>query len=116
MTYKINGTAISIQPTSGRWMPRDNLGIDGNGHMVYSAVREFELKWQLTDAALFDQLQTFFESVNNTGTAVVDLPYYTSGSYSFYSYSGCVLREPEMGTYFTEHHQDVFLLITNIRT
>lgn len=116
MTYKINGTELDTQPTSGRWMPRDNLGIDGQGHAVYSSVREFELKWQASDPFLYDQLQTFYESQGNTGTSVVDLPYYVSGSYSFFSYSGCVLREPEMGEYFSEHHTDIFLLITNIRT
>ena len=116
MTYKINGTEIPTQPTTGHWMPRQQIGIDGNGHAIYTGVREFELKWQLVEPITADQLQTWFEGVGNTGTAVVDLPYYISGSYDFYSYTGCVLREPTFGTFFTEHYQSVAFLITNINT
>lgn len=116
MTYKINGVELSLQPTTGKWMPRLLIDVDGNGYPVYSAVREFELMFQLTEPTDFQQLQNAFNSLGVTGTAVVDLPAYATGTYSFFPYSGCVLREPEMAEYFSEHHMNVRLLITNIRT
>ena len=115
-SYAINGNEFTVQPTSGRWMPRDELGIDGNGHFVYPAYREFEITWGLVDPADVNQLQTFFNSIGNTGTAIVDLPKYADANYTFQSYTGCVLREPEIGAYFSEHQTDVTLLIVKIRT
>lgn len=115
-TYAINGTEITIQPTSGQWMPKDPLGIDGNGHFVYPPYREFEMSWGLLDPSDANQLQNFFASIGNTGTAVVDLPKYAAATYTFYSYTGCVMQEPSFGVYFTEHHTDITLLITKIRT
>ena len=115
-TYAVNGTDITLPPTSGRWMPRESLGIDGNGRAIYPGVREFELRWQLISPSDYNQLQTFFSSIGNTGTVVVDLPQYGAASYLFYSYTGCVLREPETGQYFTENQLSAFLLVTNIRT
>ena len=39
-TYQINDTDLVIQPTSGRWIPRDPIDNDGNGHPVYPPYRE----------------------------------------------------------------------------
>ena len=114
MTYKINGTELSIQPTSGRWLPRSRLGVDGNGHPVYAGTYEFQMEWNLLGPSEVNTLQTFFNSVLTTGSAVVDLPKFADGTYQFYSYSGCVLHEPEYGPYFAEHYTDVRLLVTNI--
>src|SRR5512139_239587 len=105
MTYKVGGTEISIQPTSGRWIPRDVIEYDGNGHPIYPRLREFELRWQLLDDTTTNQLQTFFNSVGVTGSVVVDLPKYGDSTYAFYAYSGCVLNEPEFGRYFVENTQ-----------
>lgn len=116
MTYKINGTEILIQPTTGKWVARQAVGIDGAGHTIYPGVREFEMRWQLISPSGVNQLQTYFNGINPTGTAVVDLPQYGSPGYNFFSYSGCVLREPEQNTYFNEYHTDVLLLVSNIRT
>ena len=116
MTYKVNGTEISTQPTTGRWMPRDSIGIDGNGHPIYVGVRRFELKWQLIDPATFNQLIGFYNSVAGTGSAVVDLPEYAKSTYAFYSYTGCIIEEPQIDAYFTQHHLNASLLITNIVT
>ena len=115
-TYAINGNEIIIQPTSGKWMPKDPLGVDGSGHFVYPPYREFEMSWGLLDASGTYQLQKFFDGLGNTGTAVVDLPKYANYDYLFYSYSGCVMQEPSFGVYFTENTTDVSLLITKIRT
>jgi hypothetical protein len=115
-SYAVNGTDFTIQPTSGQWKPKDPLGVDGNGHYVYPPYREFEMSWGLLDTAQVNQLQTFFDSIGNTGTAVVDLPKYADADYTFFSYTGCVMQEPSFGVYFTEHLTDVTLLISKIRT
>ncbi len=48
MTYKIQGVEIQ-QPTSGQWVRRENLGINGLGNAIYPAVREFEMRWVISD-------------------------------------------------------------------
>jgi len=116
MTYKINGADILIQPTSGRWLPREVFSYDGNGHPIYSGVRKFEVRWQLMDASGTNQLQTFFDNSVPTGTVVVDLPRFGYAPYDFFSYSGCVIHEPEYNRYFVENTTDIILLITNIVT
>ena len=60
MTYKMNGTELTIQPTVGRWTERLPVDIDGNGHPIYSPYHEFELRWQLVDMEQAQQLQSFF--------------------------------------------------------
>lgn len=116
MTYKINNTTLLIEPTSGRWLPREMFGLDGNGHPIYSSLRQFEINFGLLSPAQQNQLQGFYDSVITTGTAVVDLPEYGANTYTFKSYSGCVLREPEQNQYFVENIAEVVLLITNIAT
>lgn len=115
-SYAINGTEITIQPTSGQWMPREPLGVDGNGHFVYSPFREYEMTWGLLDTSEANQLQNFFNSLGNTGTVIVDLPKYADLAYEFFSYTGCVLQEPSFGTFFVEHYSNVSLLVIKIRT
>jgi hypothetical protein len=116
MTYKINGVELGVQPTSGRWLPRVQLGVDGNGHPIYPSVRQFEMRWQLETPTGTSQLQNFFDSIIITGTAVVDLPLFAGSDWTFFSYSGCTLREPDLGRYFYEHTVDVKLLVTRIQT
>lgn len=114
--YGINGTDLTIQPTTGRWIPKDSVGIDGYGHFVYPPYREFELTWGIVDPNQINQLQGFFNAVGNTGTVVVDLPKYADTTYNFFSYTGCVVGEPQIGVYFAENQMEVTLLITRIRT
>ena len=116
MVYKINNTELLIEPTSGRWVPKDQFGLDGNGHPIYSAVRQFEINFGMLSPAQQNQLQGFYDSVITTGSEVVDLPEYGASTYTFKSYSGCVLREPEQDQYFVENIAEVFLLVTNITT
>jgi len=116
MVYKINGTTLLIEPTSGRWLSRNQFGIDGAGHPIYSPTRQFEINFGLLSPQEHNQLQGFFDNVITTGTAVVDLPEYGASSYTFKSYSGCTLREPEQGQYFVENLAEVRLLVTNIST
>lgn len=115
-SYKINGTELTMQPTIGKWLPREQLGIDGVGHAIYPGVREFEMRFNLQSPAEYNQLITFFNGHQPSGTVVVDLPRFGYSLYDFYSYSGCNIREPEMGDYFNENQQEVILLVSNIRT
>jgi len=116
MSYKINGVEFPIQPTSGRWTPKQIFGITGDGHAMYSGVREFEIRWGLLDATGTNQLQNFFNAILVTGTAVVELPKYASPGWIFYAYTGCLVREPEFGSYFNQYTQDVTLIVSQIRT
>lgn len=116
MTYKLNGTEFDPQPTSGRWLPREQLAVDGNLQSIYPLFYEFEVTWQLETPDDFKEVQDFFEGMSAIGDIVADLPEYGAATYTFFAYSGCVLREPEMGRYFTEHHTNVKLLISKIRT
>lgn len=114
MTYAINGTALSMQPTEGHWMDRDELGRDGNGRQIFPNPRQFEMKFNLQSSSDLSQLVTFFNSVGATGTVVVDLPQFGAASYQFYSYSGCVLSEPTVGAYFEEYSQEVRVIVSKI--
>jgi hypothetical protein len=112
-TYSIQATDI-LQPTVGRWIEKDSFGIDGNSHVIYSAVRSFELNWQLMTTSDFKQIVDYYNTVSNTGTVAVDLPQFGAAGFQFNRYSGCVLAEPSIGEYFNGYVQDVRLLITNI--
>jgi len=114
-TYAINNTDLPTPPSTGRWMPRDFLGFDGNGHPDYVGVREFEMTWELISLEDAQQLQTFFDSLGVTGTAIVDLPKYRT-PWTFTSYTGCTLSEPEMDVFFEKHEVSVTLLIHRIVT
>ena len=114
-TYKIDGAEITLQPSSGKWLSRRVIGVDGNGHHIYPSVYQFEMDWSISDQSEWNQLIGFFDSLAITGSAVVDLPQYRSSTYQFYSYTGCVVHEPEIGEYFTEHPTRISLLVSKIR-
>ena len=116
MVYKIDGTEITTQPTTARWVPREPLGIAGSAHAIYPGTREFELSWELDYPSGYNQLITFFNAIGVTGTAVVSLPQFGASTYTFFDYTGCVLREPTVQEYFAAHHTRVNLLITKIVT
>ena len=114
--FKLNGIDI-LDPSTHRWLSRNMLGISGAGQPIYSGVREYEMKWQLTSIGEYYQLLSAFSNLSGSNTVVMSLPQFTStGTYEpFYAYSGCILREPEYGQWFNGYYQDVSLLITNIR-
>ena len=118
MTYKINNTSLTLQPTSGRWLTRDIMGIDGNGHPVYPAIRQFEMKWDLITEAEYYQLQNFYDTLVITGSTTVEIPRYkpVSGVYTFDVYTGCIIYEPEAAEFFEMHRLNAKMLIVNIRT
>lgn len=115
MPYGINGSGFALQPSMGRWLQRDSLGIDGGGHPIYAAVRQFEMSWELTSQSDWKELYDYFSLVSNTGTVTVSLPQYGAPSYLFRNYSGCTLQEQEVGEYFEEYSKNVSLLVLNIR-
>lgn len=116
MPYKINDTLLVINPTTGRWIPRDAVGIDGGGHPVYSAVREFEMRWDLLGMAEFSALMNFYQQVATGSSVVCQLPKLGASTWTYYDYSGCTLHEPEADVYFAEHATSVLMLISNIHT
>jgi len=113
--YKINGTLLAAQPTSGQWLDRDEIGITGNGHGVYPSLRSFQIRWDFMTYSQFDEVHDFFESNNITGTVVVNIPKYKSTTYEFFAYSGAVLREPQVGELYEQHVSDVTLIIARIQ-
>lgn len=115
-TFRVNGTLLTLQPSEHNWLPREAYGTDGGGHDVLPAVRKYELKWDLMPAEDFNQLVNLYNSVSVTGTVVVDLPKWNDATYTFFSYTGCVLQEPQLQGFFEEHQVSCSLLITNIRT
>jgi len=114
-SYAINSTNFTLQPTSGRWIPQSILGITGDGHPIYSAIHEFELRWSLSTPSDVYQIQNFRNTVILTGTASADLPAYRASSYIFQTYSGCSIYEPDRGQYFREHTTEFVLIIGNIK-
>lgn len=116
-SYAINGVNFTLQPTQGNWAGRNLLGIDGEGHAIYPTIREFEVSWGIMSTAELKQIIDAQLAAGNTGTLVFDLPKWGDVDYKFFSYSGCTLREPEVGPYFAGGWiEDVKLIITNIRT
>jgi len=101
--YRINGYVLPC-PTSGRWLGRSPIDVQGDGRPIYSP-------WS-TLVAIFNE----FES---TGTAVAYLPAYpsiTGSSFAFQEYSGVVVGEPQVGEFFhREFPTDLALVIGNIR-
>ncbi len=115
-TYAVQGNDFDLQPTSGKWLDRDNLGFDGSGHPIYPAVRSFEMSWQLINAADLSEIIGFYNVVGNSGTVAVDIPKWNGSPYQFQRYSGCTLSEPIVGEFFNEHTTEVRLLIYGIVT
>ena len=115
-TYAVNGTDFLLSPTEGGWSTRNELGVDGGGHPVYSAVRQFELSWGLASPADVAQLIGAWELCASTGTVAFDLPQWGASEYIFKTYSGCTMREPEIGKYFNEYIKDVKVVILGIET
>jgi len=113
MTYKINGITIE-QPTSGKWIIHPVMGLDGYGRPIYSAVAEYELTWNVLNTTGMYQLHSLYLA-SSTGSAIVDLPQFMSYAYSFQSYTGCVLYEPQPQQFFAEYYLGVAMTIGNIK-
>lgn len=112
-TYAVN--AVDICPEGAQWIERATLGTDGNGHPIYSSVKEFEFTWGFMSMSDYNALYSARQLVGSTGTVTVDLPDLSQADFRFKRYSGTVIHEPSVGQFFTDHLSDVRLLISNIR-
>lgn len=115
-SYAFNNVDLVLPPSEGNWKERQNYGIDGGGHTIYSSVRDFEMSWDLISVANLATIISAYNAVGNTGTVVACLPEWGNANYQFKNYSGTVLQEPTVGAYFQEHVESVKLLILNVRT
>ena len=114
-TFSFGGTPLLLMPEEAGWVSKELIGISGNGRPTYPTVREFEMTWSMMDMDSFAQLQGFYNTIQSSGTWVVDLPKYATAPYQFYSYSGCTLKEPEIGKFFEYYAQNVQLLILMVK-
>ena len=115
-SYAFNNVDLAVPPSTGNWKERASYGIDGGAHTIYSAVRNFEMTWDLISSTDLATIINVYNTVSNTGTAVACLPDWGNANYQFRNYSGTVLQEPVIGEYFQEFVKDVKLLIMNVRT
>lgn len=115
--YRINGNHI-LDPSTGQWLNRRAIDVQGDGRPIYAPVRAFELKWELTNYQDWADLQHFFRLIDASGTVTAHLPGFplVSGSaFAFQEYSGCVMGEPTIGPFFAQQYPtDVSVLILNI--
>jgi len=118
--HAINGVSFLLEPESGTWDDKKEVGTDGEGRPVYQGLRKYTMEWGLMSPDEFLQAHNFYTAVSQTGTCVATLPMWRnpSGSYYvFYPYSGCTMSEPRVGKYFVDGHvEDVKLLILSVRT
>lgn len=114
MTYKINGTPLQLQPSTGQWGPRRALGVDGEGRAIYSPFYSFQMQWDAMTPDDFEQLYAFWQATSATGVVMIDLPKKGSSTlYEFDTYSG-IIDEPQQGEYFQGHHLRIELLSRRI--
>lgn len=115
-TFAVNNTNLNQYPTDHHWLERNQYGIDGGAHPIYSQKRSYELTWNLISPTDAKQIVDFYNTVGNTGTVVFCLPQWNNIDYVFYNYSGCTLSEPTFGNYFMGYLQDFKLLVLNVVT
>lgn len=113
-SFGINGVNFFLQPSSSGWKNREELGIDGSGHPIYPAFREYELTWALAHPADVKQLIDAYIVVANTGTMSIDLPEWGADDYKFTTYSGCTMYEPKVGQWFNGYYTDVKLTLLKV--
>lgn len=112
--YQINGTPIALQPTTGKWLPRGVLGVDGNNRALYEPKYSFELAWDAISPSDFDELRDFWLSTVPSGTLSVDLPGRNQNSYTFINYPGVVVDEPQSEEYEVGFLLKATMLVRNI--
>jgi len=115
-SFAINGTAFSKPPTEHGWVNQSILGTTGDGHPIYPAFRSYEMSFDFQDASEFSTFQGYFNALNLTGTASIDLPEYGVSTYQFRTYSGCVINQPEYDEYFEGYYQGATITVNKIRT
>jgi hypothetical protein len=114
-TFKFNGTLLSHQPTTHKWIDRESQGVDGNGRTIYQALRDYEMQWDYLNSTEFAEIYAFYSAIGQTGSVVASLPRYANATYSFFDYSGTILTEPRFNGFYEEHYEDVSILVLRIR-
>jgi hypothetical protein len=113
--YKINN--IEVCPTEFAWLPRRPIGVSPDGHFIYAGIRSAQMKWEYTTHEEWSNLQWVFDQIQSTGTTVVQIPAYPTGTnqpHSFREYSGVTVSEPAAGPQFEGFPSNITLVITNI--
>jgi hypothetical protein len=121
--WELNNRPI-LPPTEGRWLTRSPIDVSGENRPLYGAVRQFEMRWELSYYAEWSLLQATFNEVLATGSLVARLPTFpitpypgaTGVAYGFTEYSGCMMAEPSIGPFFEGYPSEVAILIGNIVT
>lgn len=109
-----NGGIFSQQPSEHHWLERDSIGIDGNGNTVYVAPRQYELKWDLVDTDVWNELYAYYTAQGVTGSVTATLPKWNATPYQFFNYSGCQIKEMTYDNWFQNFYQNVRLLVIRI--
>jgi len=112
----LNGVMFTQQPSDHHFLDREPIGIDGNGTAVYSALREYELKWDLVDTDVWNEMYAYFLAQGVTGTLVATLPRWDTTPYQFYNYSGVIMREMTYENWFQNYYMGVKMLLVKILT
>lgn len=113
-TYAFNGTDLTLQPTTGKYLERSQYGFAGNARPIYSAFRQFELTWELESTSDAKQLIDFYNTVSVTGTLVACLPRWGDTNFVFINITGVTLTEPTVEEYFQGFIKTVKMLVINI--
>lgn len=116
MPIQFNGTGLMINPTTAMWVDSDSVGISGDGHAIYPALREFRLSFNLTSQGEWYELYSYFKQVSVTGTLVASLPNFDSNIFTYREYSGAILRFPTMSQYFNEEWSNEVSVSVFVRT
>lgn len=113
--YDINGIPLLLLPERGRWVPREQVGVDGQRRPLYEPTRSFKLEWGLMSPLQFNQLCNFYEEVSATGTVTIVLPAWCGDSWTGTVYEG-LLEEPQPEVYWNENHFRVSMMVVKITT
>lgn len=116
MPIMFNGTGLMINPTTAQWVDQDSMGISGDGHAIYPALREFRLSFNLVSQGEWYELYDYFRRVSVTGTMTVALPDFSNNNFVYRNYSGATLRYPTMSQYFNEEWSNEVSISVFIRT
>lgn len=111
-----NGTGLMINPTTAQWLDPDQIGVSGDGHAIYPALKEFRLSFNLVSQGEWFELYSYFKRVSFTGTLVCSLPDFESNTFAYRNFSGCILRYPSMNQYFNEEWLNEVSVSVFVRT
>lgn len=113
--YEVDGNPLFLQPESGQWLGRDQIGVDGQGRPIYQPTYSFQIKWGPMDAAEFNQLCGLFNQISITGTASIVLPSRCGEAiWTGTLYTGVLFEEPRRESFWQEHSLRPSVIVRNI--